>query len=145
MQRKAKYKPLLFTTTMRSPERLKGFLSVLKEYNGQVLDNRLAKKIAGEIIKRGLYRPTKLSVGVKQKLKEKTFLNSREVSKILKDNPQQHKEAGFEKGWASRFSLTSCLFFTFNSGFSMSYQYFNILFLDSCFRRNDGTCRNDGK
>ena len=103
MQRKAKYKPLLFTTTMRSPERLKGFLSVLKEYNEQVLDNRLAEKIAGEIIKRGLYRPTKLSVGVKQKLKEKTFLNSREVSKILKDNPQQHKEAGFEKGWASRF------------------------------------------
>lgn len=44
MQRKAKYKPLLFTTTMRSPERLKGFLSVLKEYNGQVLDNRLAEK-----------------------------------------------------------------------------------------------------
>ena len=103
MQRKSKYKPLLFTTTIRNPERLKDFLSVLKEYNGQVLDNKLAKKIAGEIIKRGLYKPKKLSVKVKQKLEEKKVLNNQEVSKILKNNPQQHKEAGFDRGWPSRF------------------------------------------
>ena len=103
MRRKSKYKPLLFTTTIRNPERLKDFLSVLKEYNGQVLDNKLAEKIAGEIIKRGLYKPKKLSVKVKQKLEEQKVLNNQEVSKILKDNPQQHKEAGFDKGWPSRF------------------------------------------
>ncbi|MDE0518074.1 MAG: hypothetical protein OXH36_00750 [Bdellovibrionales bacterium] len=46
MQRQAKYKPLLFTTTMRNPAWLKNFLSVLKEYNRQVLDNKLAKKLS---------------------------------------------------------------------------------------------------
>jgi hypothetical protein len=29
VQRKAEYKPLLFTTTMRNPERLKAFLAIL--------------------------------------------------------------------------------------------------------------------
>ena len=103
IRRQPKYKPLLFTTTMRSPERLKRFLSVLKEYNGQVLDDKMAKKIAGEIIKRGLYKPMNLSSKTKEKLKEKRVLNEKEVFKILKDNPQRHKEAGFEKGWSSRF------------------------------------------
>ncbi len=52
MPRKARYKPLLFTTTVRNPERLKNFLSVLKEYDGQVLKNDVAEKIAGKIIRR---------------------------------------------------------------------------------------------
>jgi len=42
--RKSEYKPLLFTTTLRNPERLKWFLGVLKNYNGQILTNELAKK-----------------------------------------------------------------------------------------------------
>ena len=53
-KRKSKYKPLLFTTTIRNPERLKWFLSVLKEHDGQILDDKLAEKIAGEIIRIGL-------------------------------------------------------------------------------------------
>ena len=103
MNRKAKYKPLLFTTTLRNPERLKTFLSILKKYNKHTLTNSLAKKICGEIIKNGLYKPTKLSLKVKRKFKEKILLTNKEVSKILSDNPQQHKEAGFDKGWPSRF------------------------------------------
>ncbi len=86
MKRKARYKPLLFTTTMRNPERLKNFLLVLKKYNGQILNNKLANKIAGEIITNGLYTPTKLSSKMRQKLKEKKNLNNKEICKILKDN-----------------------------------------------------------
>lgn len=103
MQRKAKYKPLLFTTTMRNPERLKSFLSVLKEYNGKILNNELATKIAGEIINKRLYKPVNLFPGIRQKFKEKRLLNNKEISRILIDNPQKHKEAGFERGWPSRF------------------------------------------
>ena len=103
MSREAAYKPLLFTTTLRNPERLKWFLGVLKEYNGQILDDDLAEKISGEIIRIGLYKPTKLSAIVKKKIKEKELLSNREVLKVLKDNPQNHKEAGFSKGWSSRF------------------------------------------
>lgn len=94
MSREATYKPLLFTTTLRNPERLKWFLGVLKEYDGQVLDDDLAEKIAGEIIRIGLYKPTRLSATVKQKIKTKEPLTDKEVAKVLKDNPQNHKEAG---------------------------------------------------
>ena len=103
MRRKARYKPLLFTTTIRSPDRLKSFLGVLKEYNGQVLDNNLAAKIAGEVIRIGLYKPKRLSNTVKQKIKTKELLTDKEVEKVLNDNPQNHKEAGFCIGWPSRF------------------------------------------
>ena len=103
MRRKPKYKPLLFTTTLRNPERLKWFLGVLKYYDGQILDDELAVKIAGEIIRIGLYRPTRLSKNVKKKIKEAQPLTDKEISKVLKNNPQNHKEAGFSKGWSSRF------------------------------------------
>ncbi len=103
MPRAAAYKPLLFTTTLRNPERLKWFLAVLKEYNGYVLDDELAKRVAGELVKRGLYAPTKLSAALKKKIKEQDELTDEEVDKILVDNPQNHKEAGFSRGWPSRF------------------------------------------
>ncbi|MFA6017541.1 MAG: AlwI family type II restriction endonuclease [Patescibacteria group bacterium] len=101
--RKSEYKPLLFTTTLRNPERLKWFLGVLKSYNGQILTNELAKKISGEIIKIGLYKPTNINLLIKNKIKTKESLTDNEVTKILRDNPQNHKEAGFDKGWPSRF------------------------------------------
>ncbi len=103
MPRESTYKPLLFTTTLRNPERLKWFLAVLKDYDGQILTDKLAEKIAGEIIRVGLYKPTRLSEGVKRKIKAKKLLTDQEVTKALKDNPQNHKEAGFSKGWSSRF------------------------------------------
>lgn len=101
--RESEYKPLLFTTTVRSPERLKWFLGILKEYNGQVLDDQLAEKIAGEIIRAGLYKPTNISTVVKKKIEAQEPLTDAEVKKALENNPQNHKEAGFSKGWASRF------------------------------------------
>lgn len=102
-KRSQEYKPLLFTTTLRNPERLKWFLGVLKNYNGQVLTNELAEEVAGELIRVGLYRPMKLANAVKNKIKNNNPLTDKEVAKVLKDNPQNHKEAGFNKGWPSRF------------------------------------------
>lgn len=103
MPRKPIYKPLLFTTTLRNPERIKWFLAVLKDYDGQVLTDELAQKIAGEIIRIGLYKPTILPERVKRKIKVKAPLTDQEVAMALNDNPQNHKEAGFSKGWPSRF------------------------------------------
>jgi len=102
-KREAEYKPLLFTTTLRNPERLKWFLAILKEYNGQMLTDALAEEVAGEIIRAGLYKPTKISTAVKKKIEAREPLTDTEVKKALEDNPQNHKEAGFSKGWASRF------------------------------------------
>lgn len=106
------YKPLLFTTTMRNPGRLKYMLYVLAKFEGQILDDNLATEICGETIRYGLYRPTKkklLSVEEKWKTtKSPDFsdycLNDDEVKYMLVNNPQQHGEAGFGYGWPSRFA-----------------------------------------
>lgn len=103
MARAPAYKPLLFTTTVRSPERLKGFLGILKAYNEKCLNDDLATEIAGELIRQGLYKPRNLSAAVKGKHKQQIPLSDKEVKQCLRDNPQQHKEAGFNKGWPSRF------------------------------------------
>ena len=102
-KRLSEYKPLLFTTTLRNPERLKWFLGVLRNYNGQILTNELAEGIAGDLIRIGLYKPIKLTDIVKKKIKTKEPLTDKEVQTVLKNNPQNHKEAGFNKGWPSRF------------------------------------------
>jgi len=103
MPRGAEYKPLLFTTTMRSPERMGRFLGVLLEHDGEALSDALAEKVAGEAIARGLYSPRDMSAAAKNKIKNGARLSAREVAKILRDNPQSHKEAGFRRGWPSRF------------------------------------------
>ena len=98
-----KYKPLLFTTTMRSPERLKDFLTVLGEYDGQVLTNEIVERVAKALIKKGLYKPIKVSQTVKNKWKNEIELSKEETERVFNKNPQSHKEAGFDKGWPSRF------------------------------------------
>ena len=103
MKRDHTYKPLLFTTTLRNPERLKSFLGVLQHFNGEILTDELAQKISGEIIRNGLYQPNALFKAVKQKMQRGELLSDQEVARVLKENPQNHKEAGFSKGWSSRF------------------------------------------
>jgi len=102
-KRQSEYKPLLFTTTMRNPERLKNFLTVLAEYDGKILTNEIIEKVAKSLIQKGLYRPMKASLAIKDKWKNEIELNETETEKVFSDNPQSHKEAGFEKGWPSRF------------------------------------------
>jgi len=102
-KRPSDYKPLLFTTTVRNPERIKGFLNILKRYNGKILTNELAEQVEGDLIKFGLYRPLKINLQVKNKLNNGEELSDEEVSEIMRCNPQSHKEAGFLRGWPSRF------------------------------------------
>lgn len=103
MARESNYKPLLFTTTMRNPERLKNFLTILVQYNEQLLTDSLIEIVVKELIKKGLYQPTKVSDAIKIKWKNEIELTDIETIKVFIDNPQSHKEAGFDKGWASRF------------------------------------------
>lgn len=111
MKRKSEYKPLLFTTTVRNPKRMKGLLNILSKFDGKNLTNQLAEKIMGELIRYGLYRPMKKTNDVKSKWKDtKTgefsniLISDLEVKNMLENNPQEHKEAGFDKGWPSRFA-----------------------------------------
>lgn len=111
MPRSAEYKPLLFTTTVRNPQRLKALLWVLKRFDGQVLSDNLATNVVAEIIRYGLYRPMNKTADIKAKWASSPqggfadyILTDREVQYILKHNPQNHKEAGFSKGFPSRFA-----------------------------------------
>lgn len=102
-RREADFKPLLFTTTMRNPERLKDFLSVLSEYNGEILTNEIIANVAKKLIKEGLYRPMNVPQTVRNKWSREEELTDKETEEVFSDNPQSHKEAGFDKGWPSRF------------------------------------------
>lgn len=106
-----KYKPLLFTTTMRNPARLKQMLFVLNKFDGQILNDDLAQNIVAECIRYGIYRPTEKSPSIKEKWStslpgtfSKELLTQQEVDYIIQHNPQEHKEAGFAKGYPSRFA-----------------------------------------
>lgn len=110
-KRPEEYKPLLYTTTVRNPERVKYLLYIFEKFDGQLLTNELAVNIVAETIKYGLYRPMKRSSEISRKWKStplgtfaEEILTDEEVKYILTYNPQQHKEAGFNIGFASRFA-----------------------------------------
>ena len=105
------YKPLLFTTTIRNPLRLKSLLHILAKFDKQILTDNLAIEIVYELIRYGLYRPINQSSAIKEKWKTthkgefaEFILSDTEVNYLLTLNPQNHKEAGFLKGYSSRFA-----------------------------------------
>ncbi len=90
---------------------MKGLLHILARFNNQTLTTELSEKIVGELCRYGIYRPRNTSDKIKQKWSStrkgefsEIILTDEEVEYILKNNPQNHKEAGFEKGWPSRFA-----------------------------------------
>ncbi len=88
---------------MRNPERLKDFLTVLMEFDGKVLTNEIIESVAKALIKKGLYKPTRVSPIVKNKWENEIEISEKETEQVFAENPQSHKEAGFDKGWPSRF------------------------------------------
>lgn len=103
-KRDSHYKPLLLTTTIRNPERLRNFLLVLKAFDGKVLSNTICETVEGELIRRGLYTPTRgITPEIKDKWYNSVLLTDEEVASLIELNPQLHKEAGFDYGWPSRF------------------------------------------
>ena len=105
------YKPLLFTTTIRNPQRIKALLWVIKKFDGEILTDELATRIVREAIKYGLYRPMRVTKEIKQKWVSSPSgefadwkLTDKEADYVIANNPQNHKEAGFSKGYPSRFA-----------------------------------------
>ena len=125
-KKEAEYKPLLYTTTIRNPERVKSLLWILEKFNSQLLDDDLATRIVAETIKYGLYRPMKQSPSIKTKWEStpkgvfaEEILTDDELTYIIEHNPQQHKEAGFAKGFPSRFATL------FDFAKELGFVYFN--------------------
>lgn len=104
-ERQAEYKPLSFSTTMRNPSRIADFLTCILPYEGQILTNDIIYIIAATLIKRKLYQPVYINrtPRLKAVLNEERDFTDQEVFEIMQNSPQNHKEAGFDKGWPSRF------------------------------------------
>ena len=104
-ERKPQHKPLSFSTTMRNPVRIAAFLNSVLPYEGQLLTNEIVEKVAISLIVNKLYKP--VYVSKKETLNEKyrsdELFTVDEATEIMINSPQDHKEAGFEKGWQSRF------------------------------------------
>lgn len=104
-ERNAEYKPLSFSTTMRNPSRIALFLNCILPFEGQVLTNDIINQVVSNLIKHKLYRPIYISRTpyLKEILNSEMDFSDGEVAEIIEHSPQKHKEAGFDKGWPSRF------------------------------------------
>lgn len=104
--RKPERKPLSFSTTMRNPERIAGFLTCLQEFEGWILTSDVIRLVIKSVLNKGLYstiyQNKNKSLLNQVKEREATYSNH-ELEEIILNSPQDHKEAGFEKGWDSRF------------------------------------------
>lgn len=106
-ERAPEYKPLSFSTTMRNPSHIADFLMCIVLYEGQVLTNDIITSVAKTLIKRKLYQPVYITrtLRLKSVLNEERDFTDTEVVEIMEHSPQNHKEAGFDKGWPSRFDI----------------------------------------
>ncbi len=103
---KLAYKPLLLTTTVRNPARYKTLIDVILAFDGQVLTNVVIDKIMFELVARKIYIPMygRQTDGLKEQLTfEDVRFSDDDTRTIIENSPQNHKEAGFDNGWASRF------------------------------------------
>ena len=106
-ERQKEYKPLSFSTTMRNPARIAAFLNCILPYEGQILTSDIIHEVAANLISEKLYYTEKYEMKVPEykeiyQSDELTFTRE-QVEDIIANSPQDHKEAGFEKGWDSRF------------------------------------------
>jgi hypothetical protein len=102
----AKSKPLSFSTTMRNPNRIAGFLSQIVEFEGQILTSEIIYKVIHNVIKNKLYYTLyEFSIPEYKNIyfSEELEFSDEQVDDIISNTSQNHKEAGFEKGWESRF------------------------------------------
>ena len=104
-ERRAEYKPLSFSTTMRNPSRIADFLKCIVPFEGQILTNDIISNVAATLIAKKLYQPMYINRTPRLKaiLGEERDFTELEVNEIIQHSPQNHKEAGFDKGWPSRF------------------------------------------
>lgn len=104
--RLAERKPLSFSTTMRNPERIAGFLACISAFEGQKLTSDTINKIIKKVLNQGLYETTyqRKNKNLLNKFKKQEIQYSdNQLDEIIQNNPQNHKEAGFKHGWDSRF------------------------------------------
>lgn len=100
---KLEYKILSFSTTMRNPQRIANFLKALLPFENQNLTHEIIMQIVATLIQNRLYIPQYANRNFKEVLKNDENFTQAQTQEIITNSPQEHKEAGFDKGWDSRF------------------------------------------
>lgn len=124
-------KPISFDTTLRNPSRIPQFISVLSEFEGEIIDDEIAIRLEAEIIRQKIFEPTKSTLGRYTKMYNKKFYfmaddqsleasekvedyyeewsnngpGKTDINKIiylLKNTITKHKEKNWKGGWESR-------------------------------------------
>lgn len=101
--RKSEYKILSFSTTMRNPQRIAEFLKALLPFENQTLTHEIIMQVVAHLIQNKLYVPLYASRNFKDILESYENFSATQTQEIIVNSPQEHKEAGFDKGWDSRF------------------------------------------
>lgn len=124
-------KPISFDTTIRNPERIPQFISILSKFENQIIDDEVALKLEGEIIRYKVFEPTKETLGTYVKEYHDKFdfiaddqsknasnrvllyynewvdsnsgeMDIEKIVYLLKNTITAHKDKGWNGGWESR-------------------------------------------
>ncbi len=103
---KPKYKPLMWSTTLRNPERIGDFLSAIVDYDGFICNTEVVMEIYKKLYNNKTYRPKNALtyLNLTQEFEEGTLTEKQleDIVDYVKQN-ETHKEAYFDKGIMSRF------------------------------------------
>jgi len=100
------FSPILFSTTIRNPERTKYLIKIIEKYEGQILNNKLAIKIMEDCVKEKIYfvqKAKSLFPKYIEAYKSNNEMPKELAEKVVNKISQNHKQRGFIKGWPSRF------------------------------------------
>lgn len=124
-------KPISFDTTLRTPNRIPQFISILSNFEGKIIDDDIALELEAEIIRQKIFEPTKSTLGTYIKeyndkftfraddqTKEASFkvniyfkewnennigsISKEKIIYLLKNTITKHKEKKWKGGWESR-------------------------------------------
>lgn len=91
---------------MRNPNRIVSFLNCLLPYENHVLTHEIIMDVMRGAIREKLYTPLVVrrvpGLAAILKSEDETYSES-QLDDIIEKSPQNHKEAGFDYGWDSRF------------------------------------------
>lgn len=98
-------KPLSFSTTLRNPHRIADFLYCIKDFDGEVLTNSIIHQIIKNVLYHKIYAtmPEQRDSRFNAIYQGDGDFSDNDLEEIISSSPQQHKEAGFDYGWPSRF------------------------------------------
>lgn len=131
MVRTKRRKPISFDTTLRNPSRIPQFVSILSKFEGQIINDKVALELEGEIIRQKIFEPTKATLGTYVKEYNKKFhfvaadqsdeaaskveiiyeqwlsenygsVSLKKIIYLLENTITAHKERGWKGGWESR-------------------------------------------